>query len=50
MYIHFDLDVLSSTVARWNEWTPIAGLTLEHMKQALELLAGDPPVVAIGFA
>jgi arginase len=50
LYIHFDLDVLSPTVARWNEWTPGGGLTLEHLEEALDVLAGDPPVTAIGFA
>lgn len=50
LYVHFDLDVLSPTVARWNEWTPKNGLTLEHVKEALDLLAGDPPIAAIGFA
>lgn len=50
LYVHFDLDVLSPSVARWNEWTPKNGLTLEHVKEALDLLAGDPPISAIGFA
>lgn len=50
LYIHFDLDVLSPSIACWNQWTPKNGLTLEDMKAALDLLAGDPPIAAIGFA
>jgi arginase len=50
MYVHFDLDALDPGVARWNQWTPRAGLTMEHMESALELLAGGPPIAAVGFA
>lgn len=50
MYIHFDLDALDPAVARWNRWTPDHGLTLEQIQDALDLLAGGPPIAAVGFA
>jgi arginase len=50
MYVHFDLDVLDPTVARWNRWAQSRGLTLEQMEDALNVLAGGPPIVAVGFA
>jgi arginase len=50
VYVHFDLDVLDPSVARWNQWTPPAGLSLEHVEAALDLLAGGPPITAVGFA
>ena len=50
MYIHFDLDVLDPSEARWNLWTPLAGLTVDEIQTGLELLAGGPPIAAVGFA
>lgn len=50
VYVHFDLDSLDPSVARWNQWTPSAGLSLEHVEAGLDLLAGGPPITAIGFA
>jgi arginase len=49
LYVHFDLDVLDASVARWNQWATPGGLSLEHVEEALELLAGGPPIAAIGF-
>jgi arginase len=50
IYVHFDLDVLDPSVARWNRWVPDQGLTLEEMRDALDVLAGGAPIAAIGFA
>jgi arginase family enzyme len=49
-YIHFDLDVLDPSVTSWNQWTPPRGLKIEHVEEALDLLAGCAPIVALGFA
>jgi arginase family enzyme len=50
MYVHFDLDALDPAVARWNRWASDQGLTLEQIQDALDLLAGGPPIAAVGFA
>jgi arginase len=50
LYVHFDLDVLDPTVARWNRWTPSQGLILDQVEEALNVLAGGPPIVGVGFA
>jgi arginase len=50
IYVHFDLDVLDPSVARWNRWVPEQGLTLKEVRDALDVLAGGPPIAAIGFA
>lgn len=50
MYVHFDLDVCDSSVANWNEWSMSGGVSLSDMEGALELLAGGPPIAALGFA
>ncbi len=50
IYVHFDLDALDPSVAHWNQWTPNGGLMMEQMEESLDLLAGGPPIGAIGFA
>lgn len=49
-YVHFDLDVLDPSVALWNRWVPEEGLSLTQVQESLDLLAGGPPIAAIGFA
>jgi arginase len=49
-YVHFDLDVLDPAEAQWNPWVPEGGLTIEQAEESLELLAGGPPIAAVGFA
>lgn len=50
LYIHFDLDVLDPSVAKWNQWVPENGLTLTHIKEVLALVSGGPPISGIGIA
>jgi arginase len=50
IYVHFDLDVCDPSVANWNEWSTPGGLSLSDMESTLEMLAGGPPVAALGFA
>jgi arginase len=50
VYIHFDLDVLDPSEARWNQWTPPDGLTVGQIEEAVETLAGGPGIAGIGFA
>jgi arginase len=50
VYVHFDLDVLDPSVALWNRWVPEHGLSLAQVQEVLDLLAGGPPIGAIGFA
>lgn len=50
IYVHFDLDVLDPSIVRWNQWTPPSGMKIEDVESALEMLAGGPPIAAIGFA
>lgn len=50
IYVHFDLDVFDSSILNWNEWATPGGLAFGDMEGALELLAGGPPIAALGFA
>jgi arginase len=50
LYVHFDLDVLAPSSARWNAWVADGGLSLNEMLECIALLAGKAPIAAIGLA
>jgi arginase len=47
MYVHLDLDVLDSTVARANSYAVAGGLTLEDVEHALSLIAEEFEIAGV---
>jgi len=50
VYVHVDLDVLDPSVATSNQWTPLGGISLETLLDAILEVKSHAKIAALGIA